>query len=411
MSLEISDTNSQLSVISNQSEEIGVLIIGVKGAVATTLISACTQAIDMPDSFPLPSESLSLASSPEFPSISRFKFGGWDISELSFHESLEEHNVLPASVRDQLSTYLDVTLTFPALSLDARSSNRALIPKVGEPLRTMTERIEAHIQAFRLAVGVEQVILVDLSSTNRQVPLEPEHQDLALFESKLDAPYDPQHCVFNEGMLYVYAGLKSGCPCINFTPTTTFDIPALINLAEQKGLPLCGKDGKTGQTLYKTALAPMFKARALKVRGWYSANILGNRDGIALKDPERFQTKRESKEASLTEILGYDDFDHQVHIHYYRPRGDNKEAWDTIDFDGWFGTQMQMKINWLGSDSILAAPLVADLIRWMSVYQRIKKSGLIAELAPYFKTPLGTTEQDLFKQLRQLEIVWSQVPK
>jgi myo-inositol-1-phosphate synthase len=266
----------------------------------------------------------------------------------------------------------------------------------------ITDILERDIQTFKEREGVSRVILLDLSSTAKGLLPSPAHATLAQLEEALDRPSSEVSGQLSEGTLYAYAALKSGCPCANFTPSTTFDIPALIELAQREGLPLCGKDGKTGQTLYKTALAPMFKLRGLKVLGWYSTNILGNRDGEVLNHPEHRQTKIDSKRAALSEILGYDDLDHQVHIHYYGPRGDAKEAWDNIDIEGWFGVKMQMKVNWLGSDSVLAAPLAADLVRWLTFYHRAGVGGPIPALGSYFKSPLGEPGHDLFEQAQLL---------
>jgi myo-inositol-1-phosphate synthase len=266
------------------------------------------------------------------------------------------------------------------------------------PLRELTNALERDIEDFKRREGVDRVVLLDLSSTAKASGEGEALRSLASLEAALDAPYEQVAGQLSEGMLYAYAALKQGCPCANFTPSTTFDTPALLELAAQQGLPLCGKDGKTGQTLYKTALAPMFKQRGLRVKGWYSTNILGNRDGEVLNHPEHRQTKIDSKRAALTDILGYDDLDHQVHIHYYKPRGDAKEAWDNIDLEGWFGVQMQMKVNWLGWDSILAAPLAADLVRWLVFYHAQGVSGPLPQLASYFKSPLGGAGHDLFEQ-------------
>jgi myo-inositol-1-phosphate synthase len=254
-------------------------------------------------------------------------------------------------------------------------------------------------------MNVERVVLLDLSSTARPLINASVQHHLDDFNRLLDAPISESLALnaVNVGNLYAYAAISELCPCVNFTPSTTFDIPALITLAEQLKVPLCGKDGKTGQTLYKTALAPLFKQRALKVKGWYSTNILGNRDGEVLDQPEHRQTKIESKQNVLAELLGEDDFDHQVHIHYYKPRGDAKEAWDNIDFEGWFGVPMQMKINWLGSDSILAAPLAADLVRWMIYFHQRGDGGVISELASYFKSPLSFDHHHFFEQVTALQ--------
>jgi myo-inositol-1-phosphate synthase len=215
-------------------------------------------------------------------------------------------------------------------------------------------------------------------------------------------------------MIYAYAALSKGIPFANGAPNLTVDIPALTQLAQEKGVPICGKDFKTGQTLMKTILAPGLKSRMLGLSGWFSTNILGNRDGEVLDDPESFKTKEESKLSVLDQILQpelypdlYKDFTHKVRIHYYPPRGDNKEGWDNIDIYGWLGYPMQIKINFLCRDSILAAPIVLDLVLFMDLAQRCGMRGIQEWLSFYFKSPMCAAglypEHDLFIQLMKLK--------
>jgi myo-inositol-1-phosphate synthase len=215
-------------------------------------------------------------------------------------------------------------------------------------------------------------------------------------------------------MVYAYAALSLGIPFANGAPNLTVDVPALIELAREKNAPVAGKDFKTGQTLMKTILAPGLKARMLGLSGWYSTNILGNRDGEVLDDPESFKTKEESKLSVLEHILQpklypdlYGKFSHVVRINYYPPRGDNKEGWDNIDIFGWLGYPMQIKINFLCRDSILAAPIVLDLALFMDLAQRIGMRGIQEWLSFYFKSPMHAAglypEHDLFIQLMKLK--------
>jgi myo-inositol-1-phosphate synthase len=207
-------------------------------------------------------------------------------------------------------------------------------------------------------------------------------------------------------MKYLYVACKLGVPHVNFTPSLT-KVPALEQLAEKCGVPIAGEDGKTGQTLIKTALAPAFVIRQLQVDGWYSTNILGNNDGLVLNDPGSNKTKVTSKQSVLDSILGYKVDDHQVHIHYYRPRGDAKEAWDNIDLSGFLGVRMQLKVNFLCRDSILAAPVVLDLVRLIDLAKRKGEIGIRRELSVFFKAPYHTAGEtpvhDLFKQYELLE--------
>ena len=392
------------------SDTVGVMIIGLKGAVATTLVAAGIVARRGSDiSFRLPSDQDPVFCDLELTPLSAMRFGGWDISSSTLSESLAYHRVLSQDIIDQIEPDLDSVWSRPGAYLHPTPIHGALdqhaqTPQRIQSLREITSRLRRDLSDFKREANVSSVVVLDLSSTARPLADSPIQHDIEAFEHLLDSPIAESlaHNVISAGNLYAYAAIREGCPCVNFTPSTTFDLPALIALAEQERVPLCGKDGKTGQTLYKTALAPLFKQRALRVRGWYSTNILGNRDGEVLDQPDHRQTKIESKKSVLSELLGEDDLDHQVHIHYYKPRGDAKEAWDNIDFEGWFGVPMQMKINWLGSDSILAAPLAADLVRWMVYFHQRDEGGVVSELASYFKSPLKFQNHDFFEQVTAL---------
>ena len=238
----------------------------------------------------------------------------------------------------------------------------------------------------------------------------PAHQSLAAFEKGLEAN-DPS---IPSSMIYAYAAIREGLPYANAAPNLSADVPALLELAQRTGSPLAGKDLKTGQTLLKTIIAPGLKARLLGVAGWYSTNILGNRDGEVLDDPESFKTKEESKKSVLDYILQpnlypdlYSDLHHVVRINYYPPRGDNKEGWDNIDIVGWLGYPMQLKINFLCRDSILAAPIVLDVALLLDLAKRVGFSGIQEWLSFYFKSPMHARglypEHDLFIQLMKLK--------
>jgi myo-inositol-1-phosphate synthase len=261
--------------------------------------------------------------------------------------------------------------------------------------------LERNLDSFRKANALERVVMVNLASTERFLEVQPVHRDLRAFERGLDAN-DP---AITPAMRYFYAANKLQIPYCNFTPSLT-NVPALDSQANEMGNPFAGMDGKTGQTLLKTALASMFRARRLLIEGWYSTNFLGNSDGLVLDAPSSNKTKVLSKSAVLDSIVGYRVENHQVHIHYYKPRGDSKEAWDNIDIVGFAGVPMQIKVNFLCQDSALAAPLVIDLVRLLDVAKRGGERGIQRQLSMFFKSPYHAPGElpvhDLFKQEKLL---------
>ncbi len=276
--------------------------------------------------------------------------------------------------------------------------------------REMVEVLRQDIRDFKDSHACSRLVVIWCASTEIFMTPGWTHADLDSFEAALNAD-DPS---IAPSMLYAYAALQEGVPFINGAPNLTVDIPALVDLAQERGAPICGKDFKTGQTLVKTVVAPMLKARMLGLRGWYSTNILGNRDGEVLDDPDSFRTKEESKLGVLEQILQpdvypelYGDIYHKVRINYYPPRGDSKEGWDNLDIFGWLGYPMQMKIDFLCRDSILAAPLVLDLILLTDLAQRAGLSGIQEWLSFFFKSPQHAPsvypEHDLFIQQTKLK--------
>jgi myo-inositol-1-phosphate synthase len=275
--------------------------------------------------------------------------------------------------------------------------------------RDHAEAIRKDIRDFRAAHSCDRMIVASCASTEIFAEPGPAHQDLDALEAAIDA----NDKSVPPTMLYAYAALKEGVPFINGAPSLTIDVPAMAELAHTVGVPVCGKDFKSGQTLVKTALAPMLKARMLGLQGWYSTNILGNRDGEVLDDPDSFRTKEKAKLGVLEHILQpslypqlYGDIHHRVGINYYPPRGDSKEGWDNIDIFGWLGYPMQLKVDFLCRDSILAAPLVLDLVLFMDLARRAGLKGVQEWLSFYFKSPQhgvsGHPEHDLFIQQAEL---------
>ena len=276
--------------------------------------------------------------------------------------------------------------------------------------RSMLDQIKADIAAFRDENLCDRLVMIWCASTEVYIEPGPTHADLASFEAAIDAN-DPS---IAPSMLYAYAALQEGVPFANGAPNLAVDTPVLRTYAEEHGVPICGKDFKTGQTMIKTVLGPMLKARMLGLNGWYSTNILGNRDGEVLDDPENFKTKEQSKLGVLEDVLEpsrfpalYGDIYHKVRINYYPPRGDNKEGWDNIDLFGWLGYPMQLKINFLCRDSILAAPIVLDVALFLDLAKRSGMKGIQEWLSFYFKSPMYAKdlypEHDLFIQLMKLK--------
>jgi myo-inositol-1-phosphate synthase len=338
-------------------------------------------------------------------------FGAWDIFPDSAYEAALHAGVLVKSdvedLREQLESLKPMAAVF---SQDYVKRLNGTNIKEGKNKMELAEQLMADIQRFKEEKGCERLVMVWAASTEVFLAPSEVHQTIEAFEK---AMYDNDARIA-PSMIYAYAALKSGIPFANGAPNLTIDIPALTELAEQNSVPICGKDFKTGQTLMKTIIAPGLKARMLGLEGWYSTNILGNRDGEVLDDPESFKTKEESKLSVLEHILQpevypelYEGFSHVVRINYYPPRGDNKEGWDNIDIFGWLGYKMQIKIDFLCRDSILAAPLVLDLALFLDLAQRAGLRGVQEWLSFYFKAPQTAEnlypEHDIFIQLKKLK--------
>jgi myo-inositol-1-phosphate synthase len=338
-------------------------------------------------------------------------FGGWDIFEEDCYSAARTAGVIEPSLLDQIRPEMERIKPWPAV-FDQRYVKRLQGPNVkkGPNKRDLAEQVIADIRRFKAENKLDRLVMVWCGSTEIFMIESPVHATIESFERGLEEN-DPS---IPSSMVYAYAAIKEGIPYTNAAPNLTADIPALVALAAQTKSPLAGKDLKTGQTLIKTIIAPGLKARLLGVNGWYSTNILGNRDGEVLDDPESFKTKEESKKSALDYIFQpalypdlYGDLCHMVRINYYPPRGDNKEGWDNIDLVGWLGYPMQLKINFLCRDSILAAPIVLDVALFMDLAKRSGMSGVQEWLSFYFKSPVHAPglypEHDLFIQLMKLK--------
>jgi myo-inositol-1-phosphate synthase len=384
---------------------IGVAIVGINGAVASTLVAGVglmtrglAPRIGMVTERGDARIAESLTELLDFAPLESLVFAGWDLQFANCYEGAIHHGVIPPHVLERVRPDLERVRPWPALFSGEYVEN--LSGKNLVNARTHREqiaRLEQDLESFRRDNALDRVIMVNLASTERFLEVQRVHHDLRAFEAGLDAS-DPG---ITPAMRYFYAANKQQVPYCNFTPSLT-NVPALEEQAREMGNPFAGMDGKTGQTLVKTALASMFRARRLRVEGWYSTNFLGNGDGQVLDAPSSNKTKVMSKSAVLDSIVGYHVENHQVHIHYYKPRGDSKEAWDSIDIVGFAGIPMQMKVNFLCQDSALAAPLVIDLVRLLDVARRCGERGIQRQLSMFFKSPHCLAGEspvhDLFKQ-------------
>jgi myo-inositol-1-phosphate synthase len=338
-------------------------------------------------------------------------FAGWDIFQEDCYESARTAGVLERDLLEKVRPELQAVKPLPAV-FDPHYVKRLDGPNVkkGKSKRELADQVIEDIRRFKNENNIGRVVMVWCGSTEIFMTESPTHASVAALERGLECN-DP---AIPSSMVYAYAALKEGVPYANAAPNLTVDVPAMLELAQSTKAPLAGKDLKTGQTLLKTIIAPGLKARLLGVKGWYSTNILGNRDGEVLDDPESFKTKEESKKSVLDYILQpqlypelYKDLCHLVRINYYPPRGDNKEGWDNVDLFGWLGYPMQLKINFLCRDSILAAPIVLDVVLFLDLARRAGLSGIQEWLSFYFKSPMHAPglypEHDLFIQLMKLK--------
>ena len=339
------------------------------------------------------------------------RFCAWDIFPDNAFESARNAGVIAPELLEKVRSDLESIVPHTAVFDQSFIKNlHGPHTKSGADKRDLAAQVLADIDAFREQTGAARMVMVWCGSTESFHSKSAAHETLADFERGLEEN-DPS---ISPSMIYAYAALSLGIPFANGAPNLTVDVPAMLELAALRGVPICGKDFKTGQTLMKTIIAPGLKARLLGLEGWFSTNILGNRDGEVLEDPGSFKTKEESKLSVLDVILRadlhpelYRDFVHKVSIHYYPPRGDNKEGWDNIDVFGWLGYPMQIKVNFLCRDSILAAPLVLDLALFLDLAQRSGMKGIQEWLSFYFKSPQTAEglypEHDLFIQLMKLK--------
>jgi myo-inositol-1-phosphate synthase len=407
--------------------KLGVMIPGM-GAVATTFVAG-VEAVRKGIAKPIGSLTqmstirLGKRTDARSPKIKEFVplaglddlvFTGWDIFEDDMYTAASKAGVLERDLLDKVKPLLKSIKPQKAV-FDHNYVKMIDGPNVkkGKNKMDLAEQVRADMRAFKKTSGATRLITIWCGSTESYIEPSAAHQSVKAFEKALlknDEKIAPS-------MIYAYASLMEGVPFANGAPNLTVDIPVMHELSRQNEAPICGKDFKTGQTLIKTILAPGFKARMLGLNGWFSTNILGNRDGEVLEDPGSFKTKEESKLSVLEHILQpelypdlYGNFTHKVRINYYPPRGDNKEGWDNIDIFGWLGYPMQIKVDFLCRDSILAAPIVLDLVLFMDLAKRsaeLRGIGIQEWISFYFKSPMTAPglypEHDLFIQLMKLK--------
>jgi len=404
--------------------KLGVLLVGL-GAVSTTFIAG-VEAIKEGLAEPIGSLTqmgtirLGRRTDNRVPKVNKFVplanlndlvFGAWDIFpdsafEAAMHAGVLEKDLL-AKLKKPLQKIKPMKAVFDQTYVKRLSGVNV---KQGKHKLDLANQLIDDIAEFKRKNKCDRLVMIWAASTEIFMKQHAVHRNLETFEKAMRE----NHKAIAPSMVYAYAALKSGVPFANGAPNLTVDVPALMDLANQKGVAVCGKDFKTGQTLMKTILAPGLKSRMLGLHGWYSTNILGNRDGEVLDDPDSFKTKEESKLSVLEYILQpevypqlYKDFSHVVRINYYPPRGDNKEGWDNIDIFGWLGYKMQIKIDFLCRDSILAAPIVLDLALFLDLAQRTGMKGVQEWLSFYFKSPMTAPslypEHDIFIQLMKLK--------
>jgi myo-inositol-1-phosphate synthase len=407
--------------------KLGVLIPGM-GAVATTFVAG-VEAVRKGFAEPIGSLTqmgtirLGKRTDGRSPKINEFVplsklndlvFGGWDIFEDNMYDAATKAGVLDYRLLDKIKPFLRSISPMKAVfDHDYVKLIDGPNKKKGKNKMDLAEQLRDDIRNFKKNTKADRLVMIWCGSTEAFLKPSDIHSSVEKFEkalTKSDSKIAPS-------MIYAYAALKEGVPYANGAPNLSVDIPAMLELSREMEAPICGKDYKTGQTLMKTILAPGFKARLLGMSGWFSTNILGNRDGEVLDDPASFKTKEESKLSVLEYILQpelypqlYGNITHKVKINYYPPRGDNKEGWDNIDIFGWLGYPMQIKVDFLCRDSILAAPIVLDLVLFLDMAQRtsgLKGIGIQEWLSFYFKSPMTVPglypEHDLFIQLMKLK--------
>lgn len=401
--------------------KLGVLVVGLSGAVSTTFIIgtlAARKGLAKPIGSLTQLSYLKLGDEEgakealikdivPLAQMDQLVFGGWDIFPDSVYEGAMHAQVLSDKdinlVAEEAKAIMPMKACFDPKYITRLNGTWI---KEGKTKWDLTEQLRQDIRTFKAENGCDRVVVIWAASTETYMPISEVHNDISAFEAEMQKVKTE---FVAPSMCYAYAALAEGVPFINGAPALTVDFPAMWQLADKMEVPICGKDYKSGQTMMKTVLAPAFHSRMLGLAGWFSTNILGNRDGEVLDDPDSFKTKEVSKLSVIDSILEpekypdlYGDIYHKVRINYYPPRNDNKEAWDNIDIVGWMGYPMQIKVNFLCRDSILAAPLALDLVLLADLAKRCGMKGIQKWLSFYFKSPMHKPDEvpvhSLFEQ-------------
>ena len=382
--------------------KLGVAVVGLNGAVSTTAAAGIAAIrAGSNDLTGLPLAGRTIADMHDYRDIA---FAGWDLDGRNMAEAAAANEVVPPSTLSSIRDELSAITPWPAIGSRDFCANIDGDNKMsGTGHRAAIDQIRSDLDRFKSERGVDDMVVINLASTERIPDKSGVLDDIEAFEKGLDS----DNPAISPAMLYAYASIDHEVPYANFTPSVAADAKALVEFANRRGVPVAGKDGKTGQTMMKTVIAPALRDRALHVDGWFSTNILGNGDGLALDDPASLASKVDTKKSVLDDMLGYPVEDHIVMIHYYRPRGDEKEAWDNIDVTGFLGQKMQIKLNFLCKDSILAAPLVIEIARVLDLAAKRGEKGVQEQLGLFFKMPQTSNghapEHEFTRQVQALD--------
>ena len=384
------------------ARKLGIAVVGLGGAVGTTMVAGMEllkKGVIGTDGLPLAD-----AGTEGLVEYENIVFAGWDLYSEHLANAAETHDVLTYKQFIAAEDALRQIKPWPAISNPKFVSNlTGQNAMASDSLRAAIDRVRQDLREFK--TRCDSVVVINLASTEK---LAEDGNEILNSLSDFEKALDDNSPDISPAMLYAYAAIADGVPFGNFTPSVATDSPALIEFAKKQNVPIAGKDGKTGQTFIKSVLAPALRSRALKVRGWFSTNILGNRDGLVLSNEESLASKIKTKSSLLEDILGYDVEDHIVDIRYYKPRGDNKEAWDNIDITGFLGQPMQLKINFLCRDSILAAPLAIEIARCLDLARQRGESGIQDQLSVFFKLPMtsGAKPEQAFHKQEEILLNW-----